>query len=329
MPLRRLLLILLFFALVAPAFAAECGGDDLVARVKVESPDKYAAFEQAGQAVPNAEGLLWRIERDGRPASYLFGTMHTTAPDLVALSEPVKTALGQAKTVAVEIADANGAASQAAMIAYVTKNGLDMSGASLQGFAPEQVSEIKRRLGQAGMPEQIATVLKPWFLALTLEVSSCELKKMSEGKPTVDANVEAIGRENGADIVGLESVTEQLDAVSKVSDETSRKMIREAVARPDGGDDQQATTLALYRARRVGWYFAMTKETFGEAMDLSSYADFVEGVVDRRNRLMAERMKPLLDKGQALVAVGALHLPGKNGLVELLRADGYTLEKIW
>ncbi|MET0312860.1 MAG: TraB/GumN family protein [Hansschlegelia sp.] len=329
MPLRLLALALTLLATAAPAVAAECGGQDLVAKVKAETPEKYEAFEKAGQAVPNAEGLLWRIEKDGKPASYLFGTMHTTEPDLVALSEPVKAALNQAGTVAVELADANGAASQAAMIAYVTSNGMDLSGAALSGFAPEQIAEIKRRLKGAGMPESIATVLKPWFLALTLEVSSCELKKMSEGRPTVDATVEALGRAKGADIVGLETVSEQLDAVSKISEETARKMIRESVARPDGGDDQQATTLALYRARRVGWYFAMTKETFGEAMDLSSYADFVEGVVDKRNRLMAERVKPLIEKGSSLIAVGALHLAGVNGLVELLRAEGYTLVKVW
>ncbi|MFC7052373.1 TraB/GumN family protein [Hansschlegelia quercus] len=329
MPLRHLVLALTLLATAAPAVAAECGGQDLIAKVKAETPDKYAAFETAGQAIPNADGLLWRIEKDGKPASYLFGTMHTTEPDLVALSEPVKAALAQSSTVAVEIADANSAASQAAMVAYVTSNGIDLSGAALNGFAPEQITEIKRRLKGAGMPESIATVLKPWFLALTLEVSACELKKMSEGKPTVDATVEALGRAKGAEIVSLESVGEQLDAVSRISEETARKMIRESVAKPDGGDDQQATTLALYRARRVGWYFAMTKETFGEAMDLSSYADFVEGIVDKRNRLMTERVKPLLEKGSALIAVGALHLPGEKGLVELLRAEGYTLVKVW
>ena len=327
---RRLLpalaLLLVPFAAVAQT---NCGGVDLVAKAKAEHPEKYAAFEQAAREVPNGEGLLWRIEAKGVPASYLFGTMHTTEADLVALSEPVKAALAEANTVAVELADANGAAAQAQMVAYVTQNGVDLSGGGLAGLTPDQTDLVKKRLGEAGMPASVATMLKPWFLAITLDISSCELKKMGDGMPTIDATVEKTARDAGKQVVGLETVTEQLDAVSKISDDTARRMIRDSVAKPTSSDDIQATTLALYRARRVGWYYAMKEDLFGEGVELSSYADFVDEVVDRRNRLMAERSKPLIDKGGVLIAVGALHLPGPKGLVELLRQQGYDVTLVW
>jgi uncharacterized protein YbaP (TraB family) len=318
--------------LTAPALAeapAPCVGTDLVAKAKAERPEAFAAFEAEARAVPNAEGLLWKIDSKVGAPAYLFGTMHTTEPDLVALSEPVKSALAEAKTVAVELADANGAGAQAEMIAYVTRNGVDFSGRGLEGLTDEQAAEIKRRLEQAGLPSSIAPMLKPWFLGLTLEVSACELKQMGAGKPTVDQVVEKTGRDAGAKIVGLETVTEQLEAVSTISEETARRMIRDAIANASSSDDLQATTLALYRGRRVGWYFAMKKETFGDALDVSAYADFLEGIVDRRNKLMFERSKALIDQGGALIAVGALHLPGPNGLVELLRKEGYAVSKVW
>jgi uncharacterized protein len=44
---------------------------------------------------------------------------------------------------------------------------------------------------------------------------------------------------------------------------------------------------------------------------------------------MAERIAPLLKGGGAFIAVGALHLPGKTGLIERLRAEGYTVTKVW
>lgn len=44
---------------------------------------------------------------------------------------------------------------------------------------------------------------------------------------------------------------------------------------------------------------------------------------------MAERAAPLLEKGGAFIAVGALHLPGKEGLIERFRALGYTVAKEW
>ena len=42
---------------------------------------------------------------------------------------------------------------------------------------------------------------------------------------------------------------------------------------------------------------------------------------------MAREAKPFLDKGGAFVAVGALHLPGDAGVIEMLRKDGYTLTR--
>jgi uncharacterized protein YbaP (TraB family) len=58
---------------------------------------------------------------------------------------------------------------------------------------------------------------------------------------------------------------------------------------------------------------------------MSIYAFFEEELIDKRNKRMAERSKPLIDKGNAFIAVGALHLPGKTGLVELLRSAGYKV----
>jgi uncharacterized protein len=48
-------------------------------------------------------------------------------------------------------------------------------------------------------------------------------------------------------------------------------------------------------------------------------------MVNARNIIMAERGEAFLAKGNAFIAVGALHLPGEKGLVELLKANGYTL----
>lgn len=313
----------------APA-ALSCQGRDLIAKAKAERPEDYAAFEAEARTVPNAEGLLWRIEgKDGAKPSYLFGTMHTTETDLVALAEPVRAALGEVKTVAIELADAKGPAAQAEMVSFVTRNGVDYSGKGLEGLNEAQAAEVKRRLGEAGMPATIAPMLKPWFLGVTLQVSACELKKISGGAMVVDGAVEQAAKDAGLKVVGLETVSEQLEAAAAAPEETARKMVRDAVANASASDDLQATTLALYRARRVGWYFAMKRETLGEALDVSAYADFLEDIVDRRNRLMFERSKPLVDAGPTLIAVGALHLPGKNGLIELFRGAGYTVTKVW
>ena len=57
------------------------------------------------------------------------------------------------------------------------------------------------------------------------------------------------------------------------------------------------------------------------------YAEFEERIVTDRNRRMAERMQPMLTAGAAFVAVGALHLPGEEGIVALLREAGWTVTR--
>jgi len=51
-------------------------------------------------------------------------------------------------------------------------------------------------------------------------------------------------------------------------------------------------------------------------------------VITDRNKVMAERAKPYLDKGRTMIAVGAAHLPGDDGLVELLRRQGFTVTAV-
>ena len=51
-------------------------------------------------------------------------------------------------------------------------------------------------------------------------------------------------------------------------------------------------------------------------------------MVTARNRTMAANAAPILQRGNAFIAVGALHLPGEKGLIELLRRDGYTVTAV-
>ncbi len=57
--------------------------------------------------------------------------------------------------------------------------------------------------------------------------------------------------------------------------------------------------------------------------------EFTGLLLTGRNAIMAERFAPLLKDGGAFIAVGALHLTGKDGLVERLRRLGYTVTKVW
>lgn len=64
------------------------------------------------------------------------------------------------------------------------------------------------------------------------------------------------------------------------------------------------------------------------AGDLIAYEHLEIEHLLKRKKVMAERVLPLLEKGHAAIAVGALYLPGEEGLVELLRKAGYKVAPV-
>ena len=70
----------------------------------------------------------------------------------------------------------------------------------------------------------------------------------------------------------------------------------------------------------AGFYFSPEKND----KDFKDMAEFERRLITDRNHHMADRGAPLLDEGNVFMAVGALHLIGDEGLVELLRQKGFT-----
>jgi uncharacterized protein YbaP (TraB family) len=95
----------------------------------------------------------------------------------------------------------------------------------------------------------------------------------------------------------------------------------------DRADDVIETMVGLYLAGDTGMFWPFFRAVLPGAGQ-GGYAAFEQTMVTARNRTMAERALPFLEKGKAFIAVGALHLPGEAGIVELLRKDGYTVTRI-
>jgi uncharacterized protein YbaP (TraB family) len=66
-----------------------------------------------------------------------------------------------------------------------------------------------------------------------------------------------------------------------------------------------------------------------QTADRQQAVELQDKLIVRRNRLMAERLQPYLQEGNVFVAVGALHLPGEAGLLNLLQQRGYTVRVIY
>lgn len=312
-----------------PAPQLRCAGTNMLHELKAKAPDIYAEIRTLAAATANAKAVLWKIERDGIAPSYLLGTIHMTDPRVTAFSPRLLNALEQSRTVALEVADVSADATNAAIL-KAARLVLFTDGRSLDDLlSDEEYEKVKSTLTGAGLPGEMAAMFRPWVVSMILSVSACERQKVKEGLPVLDLKIAAAARERGLKVVGLETIESQLSAMAAIPDDQQIAMLRASLKFADRANDTMETLLQLYLTRDMGsaWPFhlALARQA---GIGQQSFSGFQKRIVSDRNEHMRDAALPLLEKGRVLIAVGALHLVGDNGLVAMLRDAGYTLTPI-
>ncbi len=321
--------------LVGPAALAAapqddtCQGSDMLAETKVTNPEVYEQIMAEAAATENAGALLWKIERDGRPTSYLFGTVHLTDDRVTKLSPAVLSALKEAKAVALEVADLSENAT-ATVIAQSAPLAIYSDGRRLdQMLSPSEYESVKNVVSRSGLPADLAALFKPWIVSMILSVSDCERTKVQQGKRVLDMKIAETGKSLGIPVVGLETIPDQLAALAAVPEKQQLDMLRVSLRFAHRMNDLMETLVQLYLDRRITaalpLQLAMARQAgVGEG----AFAGFQQKLLTERNEKMISVAEPLLTQGGVFIAVGALHLPSKNGLVALLRQAGYTVTAV-
>ena len=324
---------LVAFALVAapPAAAATdappaCGGRDIAVGL-----DLAAARAARADDLSDGQGLLWRIERDGVAPSYLFGTIHSTDDGAAAIARRAAEVAAQAKIVATELGGPFDAVDRGALAAKLLGAAIDRDDDT---FLPDLVgaagASVEALLAAHGVPKEMAHHLKLWFLAASVEAPSCEQAREQAGRPEVDEIVAEAGAAAKIPVIGLETADEQLAALAAAPPALSATLLMTSARMPQLDDDAYATMVRLYHDGRPAEMIAVV-DALPELTPAERAAErkFDDLLLIGRNETMAERAAPLVAKGGAFIAVGALHLPGKGGLIARFRAMGYRVVNMW
>ena len=269
------------------------------------------------------------VDCPGLEPSYLYGTIHSTDDSAIALARRATERIGRAKVVATELGRMD-AVEKANAGASMLARALDREHDTF-GDAPQaDRADIERLLAAHGYPSEFAHHLKLWFLAMLSAIPRCEAARQALDLPEVDQLVAESAEASGVKVVGLETIGEQIDAISAMRPQVAAVLLAFAARDPGLNDDVYATMLRLYRDSRPAEILPISDAIGDMSEDERAAEDeFTRLLLVGRNVTMAERMEPLLKDGGAFVAVGALHLTGKKGLIERLREKGYTVTKLW
>jgi uncharacterized protein YbaP (TraB family) len=316
---------------LAAATAAADEAPACVGRDLAQGLDLAAARAARADDLTDAQGLLWRITRADLAPSYLFGTIHSTDDQAVAIARRAAQLAAQAKTVATELGGPMDAVDKSALGARLIAAAIDREHDT---FAPALVGpdgvKVESFLAARGVPKELAHHLKLWFLAVGAAAPTCEAAREQAGLAEVDEVISQAGVDAKVPVVGLESADEQTAALAAAPEDLSAALLVISARLPGLDDDGYATMLRLYREGRPAEMVAVVEALPQLTPDeRAAERRFDELLLAGRNLTMATRAAPLLAKGGAFIAVGALHLPGKEGLIARFRALGYQVENVW
>lgn len=309
--------------------APVCTGDNLLVTLAAEDPKALDAIRAEAAATLNGEGLLWKLEKQGTPTSWLFGTMHMTDPRVTDLPPAARTAFDGSGTVVIETVDILDQQQMMQTLAKHPELMMFTDGTTLFSLIPEaDRAGVEAALEARGIPPGSVAKMKPWMLAALVALPACEMARKTAGEPVLDIKLAQDAKAEGKVLKGLESVADQLGAMASLPMEFHIKGLVDTLKLGDRMDDVIETMIALYEEGGTGMFWPLFRAVLpqGEG-DESGYVAFEKTMITSRNHVMAERSGPILADGGAFIAVGALHLPGPDGLVELFRRDGFTVTR--
>jgi uncharacterized protein len=311
-------------ALAAPT----CGGKHILEDLKTREPERYQKIRAAADATPNARTILWRIEKAGVPSSHLMGTAHVTDQRLTKFSAETTNLIQKSRIVLLELAEND----PQKFVKLIEKNPdkfFKLDEPSLeQLLTPDEFALLMKRTGggDGDNPQQPTAMFQPWFYMALLALPECEGARMTAGLLSVDDMVSKLAKANKVAVKGLETDIGQIKAMASVPMADQIAQLKATLYWANQIEDQHETLNRLYLDRDLGAIWPMSIELAEKAgIARTAFDSFEKILITDRNKSMAEAAITHLAKGNAFIAVGALHLTGQGGLVELLRAKGYTL----
>jgi len=261
-------------------------------------------------------GLLWRVEKPGVAASYLFGTIHSADPRVLALPKAVTDSLDHSAELVLE-AEIN----DSALAEFAAELFLPPRQNLLQLLGTDDFVKLFSGLSKRGATYEIALRFKPWVAMLMLN------HPPGSDKTFLDLHLKARAEQQGKPVHGLETLGEQAQAFEAFSQEEQLRLLRGSLGYMDRFDEIMER---LHQAYLAGDLQAMMRlgDEYTPTEDKALADLFMQRLLVERNQRMLERMRPHLARGQVFVAVGALHLAGPAGLISVLREDGYQVSAV-
>lgn len=263
----------------------------------------------------NGESMLWKVEGNDIQTSYFFGTMHMINSEYYRFSENLTSRIEKSDAIIMEVGGMPNPLKTFQLMS------LD-SGTVHSYFTSEQLIELLTFMDQElGITpqefDQTYGAMKPFFLLQTISQNYFEPTAKS-----YDLTIMSIAGEKEIPLIGLETIEEQLGFFDEVPIDKMAEMIIESIRDYEKEAKNIIKLMELYSKEKVDKLIPLLNKQSPEFME------FADLFLYNRNRAWVPKLSEEMKDKSCFVAVGAGHLFGENGLIDLFEKKGYTLTAI-
>ena len=309
----RLLKNLFFLMLLTFVFSCKSTKDG------IDSSPQVIEEKVVNYNLENA--LLWKIEGNNLTTpSYLFGTIHMINKENFFWPKGTLAALDECENAAFEV-DLNDMFDISAQMGLLTKAFMKDNKKLSDFYSAEDYKLVKDHFKELGLPMFFLEKIKPMFLTVfasgDVEFGSGFGEESS--LKSYEMELFEICQDSDKKVSGLETLDYQISVFDSIPYQAQADMLLETIKASDADDDMFKEMIEMYTSQNIDqMVLAMGEEEAG----LQGYEDIL---LNQRNKnwipIMTEKMKT----GKTFFAVGAGHLAGKEGVIHLLKDEGYIL----
>ena len=267
--------------------------------------------------------LLWKISGHGlEKPSYLFGTHHLIPIQFLDSVPGLYKAFNSTQTVVSEVVlnnlDTAPAIQRAALLpdsitiqTLLSKTDYD--------FANEEITKTLR------MSVNSLNKMHPSLIAKFYELELYKTVEHFDENTKSDSYFQLVAAQKGIPVVGLETVEKQLNLLFPKNYQKEAQLLIETIRNKDKLIGEINEMNQMYRKAKIYELEKLASQS-NKRWNVSEEENYV--LVDERNIDWIRQLPELLNKSSCFIAVGVLHLPGTNGLINLLKKEGYKVTAI-
>lgn len=310
------------------ALAQGCRGTDQRAQI---APAFHAEVATKLARAPFAEGVFWTATR-GQRRVHVIGTFHLNDPRFDIWLPAFLPLLERADILLVESTLEDQARLQKELTGNMGRAFITEGPTLIDRLGEAEWARVAEQASAAGIPPMLAAKMQPWFLSLALALPLCA-KKDPTIKDGLDARLIAQATARDIPVAALEDAMAVVRLFSDVPLDQQVEDLRSYLAMSKVDEDQLASLSAAYFEQKVLEYALQEEMRFLTLPGPKSRSEREAEMADLMDKLLYQRnhaWMPVIEAAEGneiLVAVGALHMPGEQGILQLLQSAGYRLER--